>query len=89
MVHIKVDWPNPKLKSLNSMPAQFSTCVVCCLCRQMVARSLLETIRVVGENEEEATMVLKAMVKLSDDTGMSTTPSASEIRPSLSCVSLS
>lgn len=36
--------------------------------RQMVARSILETLRVIGENEEEdADMVLQLMVKVADD----------------------
>ena len=35
----------------------------------MVARSLLETIRSVGDNEEDANTVLKAMVKLAQDPG--------------------
>ena len=38
-------------------------------CRQMVARSLLETIRSVGDNEDDANTVLKAMVKLAQDPG--------------------
>ncbi|XP_046359884.1 serine/threonine-protein phosphatase 4 regulatory subunit 1-like isoform X1 [Haliotis rufescens] len=35
--------------------------------RQMVARGLLDTLRAVGTNEEEAHAVLKAMVKISED----------------------
>ena len=35
----------------------------------MVARSLLETIRSVGDNEDDANTVLKAMVKLAQDPG--------------------
>ncbi|XP_067652589.1 serine/threonine-protein phosphatase 4 regulatory subunit 1-like isoform X1 [Haliotis asinina] len=35
--------------------------------RQMVARGLLDTLRAVGTNEEEAQAVLKAMVKISED----------------------
>ena len=34
-----------------------------------MARSLLETIRSVGDNEEDANTVLKAMVKLAQDPG--------------------
>ena len=41
-----------------------------CSYRQMVARSLLETMPSVGVGDaEEASKVLKAMVKLSDDPG--------------------
>ena len=34
-----------------------------------MARSLLETIRSVGDNEDDANTVLKAMVKLAQDPG--------------------
>lgn len=35
----------------------------------MVARGLLDTLRAVEEAEEDCTSVLKAMVKLSEDSG--------------------
>ena len=35
----------------------------------MVARGLLETIRSVGDNKEDAETVLKAMVRLAEDPG--------------------
>ncbi len=38
----------------------------------MVARGLLETIRSVGDNTEDATTVLTAMVKLAEDPGLCT-----------------
>ncbi len=38
--------------------------------RQMVARSLLETIRSVGDSREDANKVLQAMVNLAQDPGI-------------------
>ena len=35
--------------------------------RQMVARSLLEVMRMVADTDEDANVVLKSMMKLSDD----------------------
>ena len=35
----------------------------------MVAKGLLDTLRAVGDSEEQTTAVLTAMVKLSEDTG--------------------
>ena len=38
--------------------------------RQMVARGLLDTLRAVGDDDEQTTAVLTNMVKLSEDSGM-------------------
>ena len=36
----------------------------------MVARNLLDTMRQVGDNAEEATAILQSMVRLSEDPGL-------------------
>ena len=55
-----------------------------CMCsipvgRQMVARSMLDTLRAVGDDQESCTAVLDSMARLSQDTGQSDSGFMSQI----------